>query len=128
MTLRIYLTALVGFFALDMLWLGLIARKFYRAQIGSLLKENVFWPAAITFYLLFVSGLVYFVIVPGIERKSLSAVLLNGAFFGVVTYAAYDLTNLAVTKDWPIPVTLVDLVWGATLGALVSGITFKLNS
>lgn len=125
MTLRLYFTALISFFALDMLWLGLVARSFYRAQIGSLLKEQVNWPAALVFYLLFVFGLVYFVIVPGVERKSLPEVALNGALFGLVTYAAYDLTNLAVAKDWPLPVTIVDLVWGAVLGAVVSSVAYQ---
>ena len=127
MTVRIYLTALLSFFALDMLWLGLIARSLYRAQIGFLLKENVNWAAAFTFYLLFVFGLVYFVVVPGIERKTLFHVVLDGALFGLVSYAAYDLTNLSVTKDWPLLITLVDLAWGTALGAIVSGLTYSLS-
>lgn len=127
MTLRIYLTALGSFFILDMIWLGVVARAFYRSQIGFLLKDDVNWPAALVFYLLFVFGLVYFVIAPGIEKKSLLSIALNGALFGLVTYAAYDLTNLAVTKDWPLSVTLVDLAWGTFLGAAVSVLTLKLN-
>lgn len=127
MSIKLYLTALISFFALDMIWLGVVARSYYRSQIGPLLKENVNWGAALVFYLLFVFGLVYFVIAPGLERKSFSSMAMNGALFGLVTYAAYDLTNLAVTKDWPLGVTLVDLAWGAALGAAVSVITMKLN-
>ena len=127
MTIRLYLTALISFFALDMIWLGAVARSFYRSQIGFMLNEGVNWPAAVIFYLLFVFGLVYFVIVPGVQRKSLVSVAADGALFGLVTYAAYDLTNLATTKNWPLSVTLVDLAWGAVLGAAVSAITYALR-
>ncbi len=122
---KTYLLALALFFAFDMAWLGFVAKDFYRRQIGFLLKENISWPAAFVFYSLFVFGLVHFVIAPGIEKRSLLGVLLNGALFGLVTYAAYDLTNLAITKDWPLTVTVVDLAWGAFLGAAVSALTFR---
>jgi len=122
---KTYLLALSLFFAFDMAWLGLVAKNFYRQQIGFLLKDNINWPAALVFYALFVFGLVHFVIAPGIEKRSLFGVLKNGALFGLVTYAAYDLTNLATTKDWPLAVTLVDLAWGAVLGAAVSALTYK---
>ncbi len=124
MFLKLYLTALPVFFALDMLWLGLIARKFYRSQIGFMLKDDVNWPAAIAFYLIFIGGLVHFVISPAVEKGQWSAALVNGVLFGLVTYAAYDLTNLATAKDWPVLVTVVDLVWGMVLAGSVSVITF----
>ena len=122
---KTYLLALTLFFAFDMTWLGFIAKGFYQRQIGALLKQNISWPAAFVFYALFVFGLVHFVIAPGMEKRSLMGVLLNGALFGLVTYSAYDLTNLAITKDWPLAVTVVDLAWGAFLGATVSALTFK---
>ncbi len=128
MKARVYFTALGTFFALDMIWLGLVAHSFYQSQIGFLLKEEISWPAALVFYFLFVFGLVYFVIAPGIALKKPGATALNGALFGLVTYSAYDLTNLAVTKGWPLPVTLVDLAWGMVLGATVSAVTYKFNS
>lgn len=124
MFLKIYAIALPIFFALDMVWLGMIARNFYRHQIGALLKPDVNWIAAVIFYLLFLAGLVYFVIAPAMEKKQWISALLSGAFFGLVTYATYDLTNLAVAKDWPLLVTIVDLAWGTTLGALVSILTY----
>ncbi len=121
---RLFLIALPVFFALDMLWLGLIARNFYRSQIGFLLKDKVNWPAAVTFYLIFISGLIHFVVSPSVEKGQWSAALFNGVLFGLVTYAAYDLTNLATAKDWPLLVTIVDLLWGMTLAGSVSLITF----
>ncbi len=124
MFLKLYATALPIFFAMDMLWLGVVAKNFYRAQIGALLKTNVNWVAAVIFYLLFLAGLVVFVIEPAVLKKSLPEALLRGAFFGLVTYATYDLTNLAVAKDWPLTVTIVDLVWGTVLAASVSALTY----
>lgn len=124
MFLRLYLIALPIFFAIDMTWLGLIAKNFYRSQIGTLLRPDVNWVAAILFYLLFLSGLVFFVIEPAVEKKQWLQALFTGAFFGLVTYATYDLTNLAVAKDWTMFVTIVDLAWGTTLGATVATLTY----
>lgn len=124
MFLKLYAIALPIFFAIDMVWLGLIAKDFYRQQIGTLLKPDVNWISAVTFYLLFLAGLVFFVIAPAMEKKQWISALFSGAFFGLVTYATYDLTNLAVAKDWPFLVTIVDLAWGTTLGALVSVLTY----
>lgn len=124
MFVKLYLIALPVFFAIDMIWLGLIAKNFYAQQIGFLLKSNINWVAAILFYLLFIAGLVVFVINPAMEKNSWQLALILGAFFGLVTYATYDLTNLATLKDWPLAITIVDLAWGATLGAAVSLVTY----
>lgn len=121
---KLYLIALPVFFLIDMLWLGVIARNFYREQIGFLMKTDVNWVAAVIFYLIFIGGLVVFVLAPAVEKRSWVNALLYGAFFGFVTYATYDLTNLAVTKGWPLLVTIVDLIWGAVLAALVSTISY----
>lgn len=124
MFLRLYAIALPVFFAIDMVWLGLVAKNFYRNQIGFLMKNEINWTAAMAFYLLFVVGLVLFVITPAIEKSSWLHALLFGALFGLITYATYDLSNLATLKDWPFLVTMVDLVWGATLAASVSTATY----
>jgi uncharacterized membrane protein len=128
MFLKLYFIALPVFFAIDMVWLGLVAKNFYRQQIGFLMKPDINWPAAIVFYLLFIAGLVTFVISPAFEKHSWFHALLFGAFFGLVTYATYDLTNLATTKDWPMLVTIVDLVWGSVLAASISVITYFIAS
>ena len=128
MFMKLYAIALPVFFAIDMFWLGLVAKDFYRSQIGSLMKSDINWMAAISFYLLFIVGLVVFVITPAVEKGSWTYALVFGAFFGLITYATYDLTNLATLKDWPILVTLVDLAWGAVLAASVSVITYFIAS
>ena len=121
---KLYLIALSVFLLIDFIWLGLITKNFYSNQIGFLMKDNVNWLAAGIFYLLFVLGLVIFVITPALKEESLTKALLFGSLFGLITYATYDLTNLATVKNWPILVTVVDLVWGAVLSASVSVITF----
>lgn len=124
MFVKLSLIALPVFFLIDMVWLGLVASEFYRDQIGFLMTPDVNWPAAIAFCLLFVIGLVSFVVAPALEKGSWVRALLAGALFGLTTYATYDLTNLATLKDWPLLLTLVDLVWGAVLAASVSVATF----
>lgn len=128
MFLKLFAIALPVFFAIDMVWLGLVAKDFYRAQVGTLMKSDVNWTAAIIFYLIFIAGLVVFVISPAVEKGSWTHALLFGALFGLVCYATYDLTNLAVAKDWPLLVTIVDLIWGATLATSVSTVTYFIAS
>ncbi len=124
MFIKLYLIALPVFFAIDMLWLGIVAKDFYAKQIGALMKSDINWIAAIVFYLIFIAGLVIFVIAPSMEKRSWTHALFFGAFFGFVCYATYDLTNLAVAKDWPLWVTIVDLIWGAVIAASVSTVTY----
>lgn len=124
MFVKLYLITLVAFFAIDMLWLGLIAKDLYARYLGYLMAEKVRWAAAIVFYLLFIAGLVVFVVQPAVQNGSWSEALVRGLFFGLVTYATYDLTNLATVRDWPFLITAVDLVWGTFLGGSVSLIAF----
>lgn len=124
MFVKLYLIALPVFFAIDMVWLVLVARNFYQKHIGFLMKPDVNWVAAGIFYLLFIAGLVAFVITPAVEKHSWVHAVLFGAFFGLITYATYDLTNLATLKDWPLLVTVVDLIWGMVLSASVSVVTY----
>jgi uncharacterized membrane protein len=128
MFLKLFGIALPVFFAIDMLWLGFIAKDFYAKQIGGIMKPDINWTAAIIFYLIFIAGLVVFVITPAVIKNSWTHAVLMGALFGFVCYATYDLTNLAVAKDWPLLVTIIDLIWGAVLAASVSVITFLIAS
>ena len=128
MFIKLFLIALPVFFAIDIVWLAFVAKKFYNRQIGYLMRPDVNWYAAVIFYLLFISGLVVFVITPAVEKHSLTHALFYGALFGLVTYATYDLTNLATLKEWPILVTVVDLVWGMVLSASISVITYLIAS
>jgi uncharacterized membrane protein len=92
------------------------------------MTPNVNWTAAILFYLLFIVGLVLFVISPALAKNSIQYALVFGALFGLITYATYDLTNLAVLKDWPLAITIVDMIWGAVLASSVSTITYYIAS
>ena len=122
--LKVYLAALIAFLAIDGIWLTVAARGFYRDRLGFLLREQPNWWAAGSFYLLFVAGLLVFAVGPGLQAGSLGRAVLLGAFFGLVTYATYDLTNLATVKNWPWSVTLVDLAWGTVLAASVSALGY----
>jgi uncharacterized membrane protein len=128
MFVKLFLIALPVFFAIDMVWLAVVAKNFYQKQIGFLMKPDINWLAAIIFYLLFITGLIIFVITPAMVKQSWVHALLYGALFGLVTYATYDLTNLATVKDWPLLVTVVDLVWGSVLAASVSVITYLISN
>jgi uncharacterized membrane protein len=110
-----YLITLVVFVILDGVWLGLIARRLYQAQIGFLMAERPKWAAAGIFYLLFVVGLVVFCVSPGVREGDLGQAAWRAALFGLITYATYDLTNLATVEGWPLAVTVIDLVWGTVL-------------
>ena len=119
----LYLISVPLFFLIDMLWLGLIARNFYQQQIGHLMG-NVNWTAAIIFYLIFLVGLTFFAIYPAVTSGTLVTAVMLGALFGFFTYATYDLTNLATLRDWPLPVVIVDIIWGTVLGASVAASTY----
>ena len=124
MFLKLYFIALPVFLAIDMVWLTLVAKNFYAKHIGYLMAKNPNLFAALIFYLIFIAGLIVFVITPALDKKMWTQTLLAGAFFGLVTYATYDLTNLATVKDWPLIITIVDLMWGMVLSASVSVITY----
>jgi uncharacterized membrane protein len=124
MFIKLYAIAFAVFLGVDAAWLVLIAKKFYTKYIGYLMAKNPNLWAALIFYLIFIAGLVFFVITPALDKKMWTQALLAGMFFGLVTYATYDLTNLATVKDWPLIVTIVDLIWGMFVSATVSVITY----
>jgi uncharacterized membrane protein len=124
MLIKLFLVALPVFVVIDMIWLVLVAKNFYQEHIGFLMRPDINWIAAIIFYLLFILGLITFVISPALDKHSWTHALLFGAFFGLITYATYDLTNLATIKDWPLIVTIVDLIWGTVLASSISLITY----
>ena len=122
--LKVYALTLVIFFLVDIVWLGVISKKLYKEYLGHLMAPNVNWAAALVFYFLFIAGLVFFVIMPAIEKGDLMYAITLGAFFGLITYGTYDLTNLATLKDWPLNITIIDLIWRTFLNAATSGITY----
>jgi uncharacterized membrane protein len=115
-----YLLTAIVFFAIDMVWLGVVARNIYQKYLGNFLASQVNWTAAIIFYFLFIVGILVFAVYPAVSRDSVASAIILGALFGFIAYATYDLTNLATLKDWPIQIVVIDMVWGAVLSALVS--------
>lgn len=117
---KLYAVALAVFFAVDLLWLGVVARPFYTEHLGHLLRRQTLWPAAIAFYLFFLLGMVVFVIEPAVRADSLVRALVLGVFYGFITYQTYDLTNYALIDRWPGIVVVVDIAWGMVLSGVVS--------
>jgi uncharacterized membrane protein len=120
--LKMYGVGVVTCFAIDVLWLGVLAKGFYQRQMGHLMRPDVQWLPGVAFYLLYVAALVVFVAGPAVERQSIERAIAFGAFFGLAAYAAFDLTGLALLKGFPVKAALVDLVWGAFLSATVSAV------
>lgn len=123
--MKMYLIAFIVFIVVDAIWLGLIATRFYKNNIGHLMADKPNFVAAGVFYLIFIVGVVFFTY-NGIVEQDFSKALLAGAIFGFMTYATYDLTNLATLKDWPIIVTVVDLAWGTFLASVMTTATYFL--
>jgi uncharacterized membrane protein len=121
--LKHYLLALAVFAAVDMVWLLIIAKNLYRNKIGFLMADRINVPAAVIFYLLYIVAIVYFAVEPALARDSIAYALQSGALFGLVAYATYDLTNLATLKDWPLSVTVIDLMWGTFITGTTAVLT-----
>ena len=124
---KLYLFTIPVFFAVDMIWLGFVARSFYKKHLGYILSPEVNWTAAFAFYLMYIVGIIFFAVRPALEAGSLGRAVMLGAFFGFITYATYDLTNLATLKDWPLTVVIVDIAWGTVLCALVASGSFLIG-
>jgi uncharacterized membrane protein len=125
--IKLYVLTVPVFFAVDLLWLGVLARDFYRSNLGHLLSPTVNWPAAIVFYLLFIAGILYFAVLPALAEGSLGRAVLNGLLFGFFTYMTYELTNLATLPSWPLKVVLVDIAWGMALSATVAAASYGIG-
>lgn len=122
--LKYYIVTLVVFLAIDMVWLLVISKKLYAEKLGYLLAESPNLIAAFIFYFLFAAGVLFFVIQPALTAGSLQYAIFAGLFFGLVTYATYDLTNMATIRDWPAIITVIDLIWGSFLTASTSSISY----
>lgn len=120
----IYLITFVVFFVIDLIWLTLISKNFYSTQIGHLMASKPNLVPALIFYLMFVGGIIVLALIPGLEAKSLAKTAYLAAIFGLLSYATYDLTNLATLKDWPLIVTVVDMIWGTFLATTTGVISY----
>jgi uncharacterized membrane protein len=122
----LYLLTVPVFFAIDMVWLGVVAKGFYQSRLAHLMGD-INWPAAIIFYLTYIVGILVFAVVPALGAQSLMKALVFGALFGFFTYATYDLTNLATLKNWPMSVVVVDIIWGIVLSGSVATISYLIG-
>jgi uncharacterized membrane protein len=123
--LKLYFITIPIFFLIDMFWIGVVAKNFYRQNLAHILSPDVNWAAAIVFYLIYIIGILYFAVAPAIERDSLIKAIVWGGLFGFFTYATYDLTNMALIKGWPFKVAIVDILWGTVLCGSVAALSFK---
>ena len=115
-----YVSTAFVFLAADFIWLGFIARSFYRDNLEGMLLEKPLMDVAGLFYGLYVVGIVIFGVMAGLRDESWRSAAIYGALFGLFAYATYDLTNLATLKNWPMIVSVVDIAWGAFVTALAA--------
>ena len=121
---KLYGLTVPVFFVIDLIWLGVVAKSFYQKNLKYILSPNVNWTAAIIFYLIYIAGILIFAVLPAVAKDSLRHAAVWGALFGFFTYATYDLTNLALLKDWPIIIVIVDILWGVVLCSAVATLSF----
>ena len=121
-----YAAAAAFFFVVDLIWLGFVAKDFYRSSIGHLMGDGFNIPAVIAFYLIYTAGLFIFAVNPALEAGGWQKAAMLGAAFGFFAYATYDLTNMATLKDWPLGITLADMAWGSLLSGAVASVGYTL--
>ncbi|MBC1739728.1 DUF2177 family protein [Listeria seeligeri] len=124
--MKLFFTSAVVFLIFDLFWLLVVSKKMYEHFIGDLMGDVRIFPAVI-FYVIYVIGVTFFVLIPGTEKGSVGYVILAGALFGLICYATYDLTNLATLKDWPVAMTVIDLIWGTAVTTATSVIVYFIN-
>ena len=121
---------LVGviFAVIDSVWIGIVANKFYKSKMGSLLKDKPNFLTAVIFYIIYIAGVVVLALEPALRADELSTAIGYGAMFGLAAYATYDLTNASTLKNWPKAITVVDLIWGTTVTTASTVVAFLILS
>lgn len=125
--LKLYALTVPIFFSIDIIWLGIVAKGFYRRKLEFILSPQVNWTAAVVFYLIYIAGILFFAVRPAVINNSWAQAAGLGALFGFFTYATYDLTNMATIKDWPLIIVVVDIFWGICLCATVASLSFMIS-
>lgn len=118
--LAAYAATIVVFAALDLLWLGLVAKSIYQQGIGHLMADRPNFMVAALFYAVFAMGLMVFAVAPAGAASAWNKTLIAAVLFGFFAYATYDLTNLATLKNWPIGLSVLDMVWGTALSVVAA--------
>jgi len=124
---KAYFATLIVFFGLDFLWLGVVARTFYASQLGNLMRDNINLVASGGFYLAYVAGIVFFAVAPALAEGSWGRAAVNGTLLGLLAYGTYDMTNIATLKDWPVTMSIVDMIWGGLLTGTSAMVGFFLT-
>lgn len=120
----IYGITTIVFFLIDLIWIGGVAKGFYVRTIGGLLRDPINWYAALLFYVMYIGGMVLFVLVPALNNGSgIRHAALMGGLLGLFAYGTFDMTALALLKGWPVTVAIVDMAWGTVLTAGTTSIT-----
>jgi uncharacterized membrane protein len=122
--IKLYSLTAVVFLAIDVVWLGLVAKGFYQQHLGHLLREQALLLPALLFYAVYIAGVLVFSVLPGLEADSLKRTVALGAFLGFLAYATFDLTCMALFDEFPPVVVFVDLVWGTALTGSVAAAGF----
>lgn len=125
--IKLYALTAVAFLAIDGVWLGLVAKGFYQQHLGHLLREQALVFPALLFYAIYIAGVLVFAVLPGLEAESLKRTVALGAFLGLLAYATFDLTCMALFDEFPPVVVVVDLVWGTALTASVAAAGFGIG-
>ena len=120
----LYFATFGVFFVIDLIWLLVMNSRFYKVQLSELMAEKVKWIPAILFYLLFIVGVLLLVVLPAVDHGTWLSALLLGGLLGMISYGTYDLTNLASIRNWPLKVSIVDIIWGTVLSAVVTTASF----
>ena len=115
-----YISSLVLMLVLDLAWLGIVAKNLYKSALGPLLADAPRLPPAITFYLLYPAGVIFFAVAPALAGGSWTQALLRGALLGFFAYMTYDFTNLALIRGWPSSIVAIDIAWGVVLTAVIA--------
>lgn len=122
--IKVFIISMIVFLLIDLLWLGVFAKKLYNKELGLLLKDKFNILPALIFYIIFITAISIFVIIPSINKESIKEVILLGALFGLVTYATYDLTNYVTLNGFPLKIVIIDIIWGTFLSTLTATITY----
>jgi uncharacterized membrane protein len=126
-----YISAAIVFGVMDAIWLRWAGPNLYGPVIGEIMAENFRIAPAAAFYLVYLAGMCWFAIKPGLESGQVSTALLNGAILGAVCYATFDLTSQAVFKVWATHISVADILWGTfvtgTSAAIATWVTLKFS-
>ena len=123
-----YCSFLIFLIAIDMTWLLVIAKKLYQSEMGDLMASEPKLVAGIAFYVLYAIGVGIFVLIPALSKQSWFDAVLYGALFGFFCYMTYDLTNLAVIRNFPTQLAFIDMAWGTFATAVASGFAYWVSN